>query len=130
MGPDTGAPITTVRSKELEEVERLARLMDTAFRVPVIGYRIGLDGLLGLVPGIGDVATLLPAGYILYKARKMGVPNDVFLKMCANTGFDAALGSVPLLGDLFDVVFKANKRNVELLRQHLEQTQMRDVTPR
>ena len=117
------------RSAELEELDRLAALMDTAVRVPVIGYRIGLDGLLGLIPGIGDAATLVPAGYILYKARKMGVPNGVLMHMAANVGVDALIGSVPLIGDLFDFAFKSNRRNIDLLRRHLERTQMRDVTP-
>ena len=123
------APVRDVRNRDLEEVERLARLMDTAFRVPVIGYRVGLDGLLGLIPGIGDAATLVPAGYILYKAKQMGVPNAVFLQMLVNTGADALLGSVPLIGDLFDIAFKSNRRNVALLRRHLELTGMKDVTP-
>jgi Domain of unknown function (DUF4112) len=117
------------RAKELAEVERLAVLLDTAIRIPVVNYRMGLDGLLGLIPGIGDAATLVPAGYILYRAKTMGVPNDVFLKMLVNTGADAVLGSVPLIGDLFDIAFKSNKRNVQLLREHLERAHMRDVTP-
>ena len=117
------------RNRDLEDVERLARLMDTAFRIPVIGYRVGLDGLLGLIPGVGDAATLIPAGYILYKAKAMGVPNHIFLRMLANTGADALLGSVPLIGDLFDMAFKANRRNVDMLRRHLESTAMKDVTP-
>ena len=124
------APVRDVQNRDLEEVERLARLMDTAVRIPIIGYRVGLDGLLGLIPGIGDVATLVPAGYILYKAKAMGVPNSVFLQMIVNTGADALLGSVPLIGDLFDIAFKSNRRNVELLRRHVELSAMRDVTPR
>ena len=103
---------------ELEKVERLARLMDTAYRVPVIGVRIGLDGLLGLIPGVGDAATLLPAGYIIYKAHKMGVPRSVLARMLLNTGADTVLGAVPLLGDVFDILYKSNRRNVDLLRQH------------
>ncbi len=103
----------------MDQVERLARLMDTAVRVPVFGFRIGLDGLLGLIPGVGDAATLLPAGYIIYKAHKMGVPRPVLAQMIVNTGADAALGSVPLLGDIFDVAFKSNRRNVDLLRRHV-----------
>lgn len=123
-------PIPDPRMKHLEEVERLARLMDTAFRIPVIGYRVGLDGLIGLIPGVGDAATLIPAGYILYKAKAMDIPNHIFLQMIANTGVDALLGSVPLIGDLFDMAFKSNRRNVELLRRHLHATSMKDVTPR
>ncbi len=119
--------LSALKSKELEEVERLAALMDTAVRVPVIGYRIGLDGLIGLIPGIGDAATLIPAGYILYRAKALGVPNDVFLRMVMNTGADTLLGSVPLIGDLFDIAFKSNRRNVDLLRRHLELRHIEDV---
>ena len=122
-------PVPMDRSKELEEVERLAALMDTAFRVPVINYRIGLDGLLGLIPGIGDVATLVPAGYILYRAKAMGVPNHIFARMLVNTGADALLGTVPLIGDLFDMAFKSNRRNVDLLRRYLAEDAIKDVTP-
>lgn len=113
---------------DLKRVEDLARLMDSAFRVPVIGVRIGLDGLLGLLPGVGDVASLLPAAYIILLARKMGVPNDVLARMIVNSGADAAIGSVPVLGDIFDFAFKSNRRNVDLLRRHLsEQHELQQV---
>jgi hypothetical protein len=112
-----------------EDVERLAALMDSAVRIPVIGYRIGLDGLLGLFPVIGDAATLVPAGYILYRAKALGVPNHVLFRMAVNTGADTLLGSVPLIGDLFDFAFKSNRRNVELLRRHVGTHQPRDATP-
>ena len=115
-------------ARNLAEIERLAALMDTAFRIPVIGFRVGLDGLIGLIPGVGDAATLVPAGYILYRARQMGVPNHLFLRMLLNTGADVAVGLVPLLGDLFDLAFKSNRKNVALLREHLH-SRMRDVTP-
>ena len=105
---------------EMEKVERLARLMDLAIRVPGLGFRIGLDGLLGLIPGVGDAASLLPAGYIIYKAHRMGAPRRLVAQMLVNAGADAALGTVPLLGDIFDFAFKANRRNVELLRRHVQ----------
>jgi hypothetical protein len=103
----------------LEKVERLARLLDSAVRVPVLGFRIGLDGLLGLIPGVGDAAALLPAGYIIYKAHQLGVPRNKLARMAVNTGLDTAIGTVPLLGDIFDIAFKSNRRNVEILRQHV-----------
>lgn len=116
--------------RELEEIERLAALMDSSVRIPVIGYRIGLDGLLGLIPGIGDAVSLLPAGYILYKAHKLGAPRGTLARMALNTGADAALGSVPLIGDLFDFVFKSNRRNVEMLRRHLQRRHGLDALQR
>jgi hypothetical protein len=65
---------------ELEELERLAALMDSAVRIPLIGWRIGLDGLVGLIPGVGDAASMIPAGYILYKARKFDIPPGLFAR--------------------------------------------------
>lgn len=116
-GPAAGVPGII---DEFRKLERMARLMDKSIRVPVIGYRIGLDGVVGLVPGVGDVLTLGPALYILYKARQIGVPAPVLVRMAGNTGIDAVLGSVPLIGDVFDMVYKSNLRNVGLVRQHLE----------
>ena len=112
------------------ELERLARLMDSSVRIPVINYRVGLDGLLGLIPGVGDAVTLVPAGYILYKAHKVGVPNGLLARMVLNSGADALLGSVPLIGDLFDFIFKSNRRNVEMLRRHLERRHGLDALER
>ncbi|MFQ6548183.1 DUF4112 domain-containing protein [Aestuariibius sp. 2305UL40-4] len=103
---------------ELEALERLARRMDSAFRIPLTGIRIGWDSLIGLIPGIGDAAAVAPAGYIVYRARQLGAPDHLLLRMGSNIVLDAVLGSMPLLGDLFDVGFKANRRNVALLRKH------------
>ncbi|MFW8636125.1 DUF4112 domain-containing protein [Cribrihabitans pelagius] len=109
-----------LHQERLEQLERLAGRMDKAFRLPVIGTRIGWDSILGLIPGVGDALTLLPAGYILISAHRMGVPNTTLARMVANTGIDALIGSIPLVGDLFDIGWKANSRNVVLLRRHLE----------
>lgn len=106
---------------ELEKLERIAHRMDTLFRLPIINTRVGLDSILGLIPGIGDTATLLPAAYIVYRGHRMGVPTSTKLRMGVNSAIDWVIGSVPLVGDLFDVGFKANRRNVALIRSHLEQ---------
>ena len=118
--PDPVPPESPDLDSDMERVERLARLMDSSVRVPVLGFRVGLDGVLGLIPGIGDAATLLPAGYIIYMARRMGAPNHVLARMIVNSGADAALGTVPLIGDIFDIAFKSNRRHVELLRRHVD----------
>jgi hypothetical protein len=110
--PDTEA--------ELERLERLAHRMDTAFRVPVLGIRLGWDSILGVIPVIGDAATLAPAVWIMWRARKLGVPATTLARMGLNTGVDALLGAVPVVGDLLDVGLKANKRNVALIRRKLE----------
>ncbi|MBM9594249.1 DUF4112 domain-containing protein [Rhodobacteraceae bacterium MCCB 386] len=104
----------------MERVENIARLMDSAIRIPVIGYRIGLDGILGLIPGVGDAAALAPAGYIIYLAHRMGAPRHALVQMGANVAADALIGSIPLVGDLFDFAFKANKRNLKILRKHVD----------
>lgn len=96
--------------------------MDRAMRLPVVGVRVGWDSILGLIPGIGDALTLGPAGYIVLQAHRMGTPGSVKARMIGNIGIDALIGSIPLVGDLFDIGWKANTRNVALLRSHFEQT--------
>ncbi len=92
--------------------------MDRAFRVPLIGVRVGLDSIIGLVPGVGDLLALGPAGYIVLQGRRMGAPNRLVARMGFNIGVDAVIGSIPLIGDLFDVGWKANTRNTKLLRDY------------
>src|SRR3546814_8601672 len=84
-----------------------------------ISIRFGLDGLLGLVPGIGDGATALVSLYIVARAWSIGVPKGVLGRMLANVLVDSVVGSIPLLGDIFDVAFQSNRRNIKLLRRHL-----------
>jgi hypothetical protein len=97
----------------------LSHLLDEQFRLPGTSYRIGLESLLGLIPGIGDAAGLLLSAYILYEARKLGAPRRLLLRMAANIGLDALVGTIPLLGDVFDMTWKANKKNVALLNAYL-----------
>ncbi|QDI75573.1 MULTISPECIES: DUF4112 domain-containing protein [Leisingera] len=111
--------------QKLQSLERLAQRMDRAFRIPGIGLRVGWDSIAGLVPGIGDALSLAPAGYILYSGYQLGASAGTLARMAANTGIDALIGSVPLVGDLFDIAWKSNTRNTELLRRHLEDTASR-----
>lgn len=99
-----------------ESLERLGWLMDDLFRVPVLGWRIGLDPLVGLIPGFGDTATTLVSFYILTSAVRYRVPKVTLLRMGLNLGIDYVLGSLPLVGDVFDAWWKSNQKNVELLR--------------
>jgi hypothetical protein len=103
----------------LQRVARLAYWLDDRFRIPGTRRRVGLDGLLGLVPGIGDTATTLIAAYIVLEAARLGVPGRILGRMLANVGLDYLIGLVPLLGDLADLAWKANRRNARLLRDHL-----------
>ena len=100
-----------------QSLERLGWLMDDLIRVPVLGWRFGLDALIGLIPGFGDTATSLVSFYILAAAVRYQVPKITLLRMGFNIGLDFALGSLPLVGDLFDAWWKSNQMNVELLRK-------------
>ena len=100
-----------------KKTERLGWLLDDVFRVPVLGWRFGLDALVGLIPGIGDTGTALASFYILASAVRHGVPKITLLRMGMNIGFDYVLGSLPLVGDVADVFWKSNQKNIALLRK-------------
>ena len=100
---------------------KIAYWLDNAFRVPGTQIRFGLDPLIGLVPGLGDVAGGLLSAYIVLEAARAGASVPVVLRMLANLGLDMLFAAVPVLGDLFDAGFKANTRNMALLQRHLEQ---------
>jgi len=104
----------------LERLDRLARRMDRAFRIPGTGIRIGYDSLLGLIPGVGDVAAAAPAAWIVMESHRMGAPRSLLARQVGNILIDVGFGAVPLIGDIFDVGYKANMRNVNLLRGHFD----------
>ena len=109
------------RPVEIEEsLERLSWLMDDLFRVPVLGWRVGLDAIVGLIPGFGDTATTLVSFYILTSAVRYRVPKVTLIRMGLNLGLDYVLGALPLVGDLFDAWFKSNQKNVDLLRSRAQ----------
>jgi hypothetical protein len=108
----TSDPLSTART--------LARLLDTAGRIPGTNVRFGLDPILGLVPGLGDVAGAALTGYIVLVGARLGASRSVIARMVLNIGIDALVGVVPVLGDVFDVAWKANTRNLALLERHLE----------
>jgi len=98
-----------------ESLERLSWLMDDLIRVPGLGWRFGLDAVVGLIPGFGDTATSLVSFYILISAVRYRVPKVTLLRMGLNIGIDYLFGSLPVVGDLFDAWWKSNQMNVELL---------------
>src|SRR6266478_1312023 len=107
-----------VQGAEVEQsLERLSWLMDELFRVPGLGWRFGLDAVVGLIPGFGDTATTLVSFYILAAGVRYRVPKITMLRMGLNIGIDYLLGSLPVVGDLFDACWKSNQMNVELLRK-------------
>jgi hypothetical protein len=106
------------RRAALDRIDRLATLLDTAFIVPGTNVRFGAESLLRLVPGIGDAAASALSCYLLFEAHRLGVPRLLFARMVANVLLEGTIGTVPLAGDAFDVFFRANRRNVALLRRH------------
>ena len=104
----------------LRRLDALAKLMDTAFVLPGTNVRFGLDGVIGLIPGIGDLVSGAISSYLIWEARRLGVSKWVLGRMMANTLIDTTIGAIPLAGDFFDVMFKANIKNMALLRRHLE----------
>ena len=104
----------------LARARTLARLLDSAARVPGTNIRFGVDAIIGLVPGLGDIGGAALAGYLVILAQRLGVPRAVVLRMLANVAVDTLAGSVPVVGDLFDVAYKSNLRNVALLERALE----------
>jgi hypothetical protein len=105
---------------ELERIEQLADLLDARFTVPGTSIRFGVDSVLGLIPALGDAAGLFASLYIMTRLERLDLPRWTRRRMMANVAIDALAGAVPLLGDLFDVAFKANRRNIALARRALE----------
>ena len=103
----------------LRRVRAVADFLDNSLRVPGIGFPIGWDSVIGLVPGVGDAVTGALACWIILQARRLGVPKRTLVRMLANAGVDLAGGTLPLVGDAFDVVFKANRKNLRLIEAHL-----------
>ena len=99
--------------------------MDSRFEIPGTKIRVGLDAILGLVPGIGDGVSALVSAFIFQQLRKHDLPLHVQARMVANIALDFAMGAVPLVGDLLDVGFKANKANVALARKHVAKSRTR-----
>jgi hypothetical protein len=116
-----GFDFTRSRSREerVARLDALATLLDTAFILPGTNVRFGFDALIGLVPGIGDAITTAISLYIVHEARQLGAPAHLILRMLANVAVDGFVGAVPLVGDAFDVLWRANRRNVRLLREWL-----------
>jgi len=103
---------------ELEEsLENLSKYLDNWVKIPVVGWRFGLDAIIGLVPNVGDTLTSLASFYILIAGVRHGVPKITLLRMAFNIGLDYVVGAIPFIGDAFDFVWKANKQNIDLIRE-------------
>lgn len=113
MTPARSHPASLSRARDL------AHLLDEAIRIPGTNVRVGLDAIIGLLPGGGDVATGLLSGVIMWQAARAGAPASVLARMLGNVLLDVTVGAIPLLGDLFDVAWRANTKNVRLLESWL-----------
>lgn len=109
----------TTADDRLARARTLTNLLDTAVRVPGTSFRFGLDPVLGLVPGLGDVAGAALGGYVVLLASQLGAPSAVLVRMLGNIAIDTVGGTLPVVGDLFDAGWKSNSRNLALLERHL-----------
>lgn len=111
---------SNVSTQASRRIRRVARLMDDAITVPVINRKIGYDGIIGLIPGIGDVVTAIASSYIIAEAARAGVPKRALLKMGARLGIDTLVGMIPIVGDLYDFAYKANRKNAATALKYIE----------
>ena len=118
------AEIERLSHDEIEEslarLEALAKIMDSAFVFPGTSVRMGFDAILGIVPVIGDLISQAISSYLIWEAKRLGVSRFTLWRMIGNSAIDTVVGFIPLAGDAFDVVFRANTKNVALLKAHLE----------
>lgn len=113
-------PPKRVDPQTVAHLRDLSYLLDSRWRLPGTNMRFGIDGIASIVPGIGDTATGVIAAYIVWQAHRIGVPRRTLARMAWNVGVDWAVGSIPVLGTIFDFAFKANRKNMELLNRHLD----------
>jgi len=109
------------REKTLAELHSISRLFDDAIPIPGTSYRIGIDPLLGLLPAVGDYLGAIVSAYIVIQAAQMGTSNQTLARMVGNIILDTFVGTIPLFGDLVDVAWKANTKNIKLLEKHLSE---------
>ena len=104
----------------LKRMETVAWLLDTAFVIPGTRQRVGIDAIIGLIPGFGDVATTLLSTYVIWEARNLGLSRFAIGRMLANLAVHASIGAIPVVGDIFDAFFRVNQRNMRIVRAQLE----------
>ncbi|MEH6792451.1 DUF4112 domain-containing protein [Parasphingorhabdus sp.] len=114
--PDVSRDPQAVRTR----VEAMEKILERAFVIPGINRPIGLDSIVGLIPVVGDIATALMGGYIVWEARNLGMSKLQLTRMAANVGIDTALGAIPFAGDVFDFFWRSNTKNLKIIRKHLD----------
>jgi len=113
-------PTYADRPRGLAEMETIAWLLDNSIPVPGTGRRFGIDALIGFVPVVGDLLSGGIGLFVVWRASRLGLPRVVVARMLANSAVDIAIGAIPVIGDAFDLWFKANTRNLAIIRRHLE----------
>ena len=124
----TELPLGTDPHSVRRRVESLEQLLEGLFEVPVLGRRIGLDAILGLVPVAGDAITAVLGLYLVWEARNLGMPRWQLWRMAGNVGIDTLVGAVPVAGDLFDLLYRSNTKNLKIIRKHLDKHHPATVT--
>lgn len=119
VAPSSGVLLSPDVEKRTHRVRMLGNLLDNSIPVPGTGWKIGLDPIIGLIPGVGDLIGAVLSGYIVLEAVRAEVPTFTLLRMLVNIGIDTLLGAIPALGDVFDAAWKSNTMNVALLERHL-----------
>lgn len=118
---DTEMRMAALRRREasFRRLRHIAKLLDSSVVIPGIGVRIGADAILGLVPGIGDMAMGLVGAYLIYEAHRLGAPKTAIARMIGNVAMDTAIGAIPFVGDIWDFFFRSNDRNMQILAKHV-----------
>ncbi len=111
-------PATSNTNSTIKHLDGLAKLMDSQFRIPGTTIRFGIDAIIGLIPGIGDIGGLMVSGYMIAVLATNGASGFVLARIILNVLIDTLFGAIPILGDIFDVAFKSNQRNMRLVHQH------------
>lgn len=121
-------PLGTDALSVRRRIETLEHMLAGLIEVPMLGRKVGLDALIGLVPVVGDALGAVLGMYIVWEARNLGMSRWQIWRMTANVGFDAVVGAVPLAGDLFDFLYRSNTRNLKIIKKHLDKHHPATIT--
>jgi uncharacterized protein DUF4112 len=113
----------------LRHLDNLSEILDSAFAIPGTRFRIGLDGILGLIPGIGDATGAALSIYLIFEAARLGLPLSTLLRMVGNIAIETVVGAIPIVGDIFDIAWKANMRNMALVHTHSGLAGLKERSP-
>ena len=113
-------PLGTDIQSTIRRIEGLERLLEGMIELPLVGRKVGLDAIVGLLPGAGDLITGAMGLYLVWEARNLGMPRWQLWRMAGNVGVDALVGAVPVAGDLFDFLYRSNSKNLKIIRKHID----------